>query len=99
MTLYVPLELTLLQKLSFNLEGETNIIECAELLREALNENVVEVDDEENEPVQEIIPELPKLKIYSAEPIIDRKSIFQAFYVDITTSAEGGDYFQEIYIW
>ena len=89
MTLYVPFEFSPIQKLSFILEGETNIIECAELLREALNENVVEVDDEEDEPVEEIIPELPKLKIYSAEPIIDRKSIFQAFYVDITTAAEG----------
>ena len=78
-------------------EGETNIIECAELLREALNENYTPEEEEpaELEPITQK-PSLPKLKIYSNEPIIDRKSIFQAFYADISTAADAERFRQQL---
>ena len=76
-------------------EGETNIIECAELLREALNENYSPEEEPTEEPIIEK-PSLPKLKIYSNDPIIDRKSIFQAFYVDISTAAEAEQFRQQL---
>ena len=67
-------------------------------MREAINENIVEtapVDETKQEEPSEA-PKLPRLTIHQNEPIIDRKSIFQAFYVDINTAAQAEQFRQQL---
>jgi len=73
------------------------IIEWAEMVRESLNdfsashESLVETNSQvsvSQVPIQ--VNDLCRLTIHSREPIIDRKSTFQAFYVDIEQAADAG---------
>ena len=54
------------------------------------------LDDNEkiDEPIEREI--LPRLTIHQNEPIIDRKSIFQAFYVNINTAAQAEQFRQQL---
>merc|ERR1712212_804452 len=38
----------------------------------------------------------PRLEIYSDDPIIDRKSIFQAFYASISKASEAAQFRQQL---
>ena len=69
--------------------GEPVIFTWAEMLREKLQEYDLEKTSVEPEKVLEeknLTPKkLPPIEIFSGEPIIDRKSTFQAFFAKVST--------------
>ena len=68
------------------------IIEWAELVRESLNafddSQQSAAEEPPNHNPAEPVPTVPRLTIHSRDPIIDRKSTFQAFYVDIEHASQ-----------
>ena len=69
--------------------GEPIIFTWAEMLREKLQEFDLENTPEEPKILEELETppqsKMPPIEIFSGEPIIDRKSTFQAFFAKVST--------------
>lgn len=80
--------------------GCPGAVTWAEMLREELNiyeETSEEVNGES--PLEEKIelpPKLPDIEVFTSDIIIDRKSIFQAFYANIDSAPEAEQFRQQL---
>ena len=82
--------------------GCPGIVTWAEMLREELNiheEKSEAANVDFPEPKDEKIdekPKLPDIKVFTSDIIVDRKSIFQAFYANINSAPEAEQFRQQL---
>jgi len=87
--------------------GCPGIISWAEMLREELNiheekvkndaaQNQSSGDAKSSEPVEEPVKKFPDIEVFTSDIIVDRKSIFQAFYANISSAPEAEQFRQQL---
>ena len=83
--------------------GCPGVVTWAEMLREELNtheEKSEEADkdvlEEQKDEKLEEMPKLPDIEVFTSDIIVDRKSIFQAFYANIQTAPEAEQFRQQL---
>ena len=83
--------------------GCPSVVMWAEMLREELNiheeksEEVIgnSIPEEKEEKIEEK-PKLPDVEVFTSDIIVDRKSIFQAFYANISSAPEAEQFRQQL---
>ena len=83
--------------------GCPGVVTWAEMLREELNIYEEKSEDvngdsvlEEKEEKIEEKPKLPDIEVFTSDIIVDRKSIFQAFYANISSAPEAEQFRQQL---